>query len=492
MCLMLAAVVAPLVPLVASRAGGAVPGAVGDAVPLSATEPVRAEDRVMVLISVDGLAGFYFDDPRAEMPNIRALAAEGAKAPLMRASTPSVTWPNHTTLVTGDHPARHGVVGNNYFDREAGKQVALIQDPIFDKDQIVRVPTIYDIAKSAGLRTAALGWPATRNARTLDWTVPDTKGDILDQYTTPSLLAECLAAHLWPEVAEPAAGNPGPTTGPARDGVRPIGPPRAAMTEEMLTDIFGMILERHRPNLALLHISFVDHTEHQYGPRSPEAYAAIRAADERVGRVWAQLRRDYPGRATMFVVSDHGFSPIEHAILPNVILREAGLTDVKGLRVVGGDVRVVSAGGAALVYVLNDARRAEIVARMPALFGNVEGVASVVGPEGFAELGVADPKLDPHAPDVILFAKEGYSFGSTAAGAMTQLEKPEIKGTHGHDTRLPDLHAIFVAWGVGIRPGAVLGEISNTDVAPTIAAIMGLPMPDVDGKVLREALVNQP
>ncbi len=136
----------------------------------------RAEansDRIVVMISVDGLAAFYHEDPKAQMPNIRALADQGASASSMKASTPTVTWPNHTTLVTGDNPARHGVVGNHYFDRAAGKNVALISDPVFDKDQIVKVPTIYDLAKGAGLRTAAIRWPATRNARTLDWTLPD-------------------------------------------------------------------------------------------------------------------------------------------------------------------------------------------------------------------------------------------------------------------------------------------------------------------------------
>src|SRR5437660_4201320 len=97
---------------------------------------------IVVMISVDGLGAYYLDDPKAEMPTIRALAAEGARASMMKASTPTVTWPNHTTLVTGVTPARHGVVGNNYFDRAAGKKVALISDPVFDKDEIVKVPTI--------------------------------------------------------------------------------------------------------------------------------------------------------------------------------------------------------------------------------------------------------------------------------------------------------------------------------------------------------------
>jgi hypothetical protein len=79
-------------------------------------------DRIVVMISVDGLAGYYLDDPKAEMPTIRALAAGGARASPMKASTPTVTWPNHTTLVTGVNPARHGVLGNNYFDRKTANE----------------------------------------------------------------------------------------------------------------------------------------------------------------------------------------------------------------------------------------------------------------------------------------------------------------------------------------------------------------------------------
>src|SRR5436189_46928 len=86
--------------------------------------------RIVAMISVDGLAGYYLDDPKADMPNIRALAAEGARATSMKASTPTVTWPNHATLVTGCYPAKHGVIGNNYFDRAARKNVQLISDPV--------------------------------------------------------------------------------------------------------------------------------------------------------------------------------------------------------------------------------------------------------------------------------------------------------------------------------------------------------------------------
>lgn len=432
-----------------------------------------ATDRVVVLISVDGLAGFYLDDPQADIPNLRALAAGGARSAAMLASTPTVTWPNHTTLVTGVTPARHGVVGNNYFNRSTGKRVTLIADPVFDKDQIVKVPTIYDVAKANGLVTAALRWPATRNAKTLDWTIPDIGSPQLrEKYSTPSLWAECERTGLSVNKAKTADGEPGFTD--RMDGT--------------FTQIFNRVLREHRPQLALLHLLNVDHAQHLYGPRSPEAYAAIKGADHCVGLVWEELKRDFPERAALFVVSDHGFSPIEKIILPNVILKNEAISTQTGTKN-PGDVFALAQGGSAFIYIRNEARREALETKLRRVFADTEGVARVIGTDQFAAYGVADPRQDPHAPDLILFAELGYAFGNTAAGALPFQDKPERRGTHGHDPHLPELHATFVAWGAGIKPGVQLAEISNLDVAPTIASLLGVDFP-ADGKVLTTVLTN--
>lgn len=430
-------------------------------------------NRIVVMISVDGLAGYYLDDPKAEMPNIRALAGEGARATSMKAVTPTVTWPNHTTLVTGVAPAKHGVVGNNYFDRESGKRITLISDPVFDKDQIVKVPTIYDVAKADGLKTAAIRWPATRNAKSLDWTMPDVGTEkLLKQFSTPSLIAECENAGLALDRF-------------SKDKVREDS--REGL-DAIYTQAFNLILREHHPNLALLHIINVDHMEHLRGPQSDEAYAAIKANDELVGEVWAELKRDFPGRATLFVVSDHGFSPINRLILPNVILKNAGiLKESEAKR--NGDVYVLPQGGSAFIYMRNEEKRKELLGQVRKAFTGVEGVTKVIGVNQFKKYGVADPKVDPHAPDLILFAGLGYAFGDTAAGALPFQDKPERSGTHGHDPNIPELHATFVAWGEGIKPHSRLSEISNLDVAPTIAKVLGISFP-ADGKVLKKILVQ--
>jgi hypothetical protein len=61
---------------------------------------------------------------------------------------------------------------------------------------------------------------------------------------------------------------------------------------------------------------------------------------------------------------------------------------------------------------------------------------------------------------------------------------------HGHDENLSCMDATFIAWGSGIKPQTQLGEIQNTDVAPTIARLLKLPLNGADGKVLSAALAE--
>ena len=437
--------------------------------------PTPDKTRAVIVISVDGLAAFYSDDPRAEMPTIRTLAAAGAQASRMKACAPTVTWPNHTTLITGVLAGRHGIVGNDYFDRARRKPVIMIGDPEFDKEQIVRAPTLYDLAKARGLSTAAIRWPATRGAKALDWTLPDVFSDeLLHQYTTPSLMAECKRAGVWSESEI------------VRYGQREF----RVVSDDMCTRVFNFILRNHHPNLALLHLTHVDSVEHVKGPRTPEAYAAIKAADEQVRQVWEEAKRDYPGRLILLIVSDHGFTPVERLVLPNVPLREAGLVEVKAGKAVGGSVHVLGQGGAAFIYVLEKTNREAVIKRVEQIFSNIEGVASVAGPEELKLHGLALPRDDPHSPDLVLFAREGYCFDDSASGSAPTVPRREIRGMHGHDENLPCMYATFIAWGSGIKPHTKLGEIQNTDVAPTIARLLDLPLTAADGKVLSAALAE--
>ena len=75
-------------------------------------------DRHVIVVSLDGLAAYLVDDPKVPLPTIRRLATQGAIAQGgMTVSNPSVTWPNHTTVVTGVRPDKHGVLANGMLEQ---------------------------------------------------------------------------------------------------------------------------------------------------------------------------------------------------------------------------------------------------------------------------------------------------------------------------------------------------------------------------------------
>ena len=156
-----------------------------------------AEVRHVVLISVDGLAASYLDDPQAELPTLRKLAKLGARAEGMLTTFPSVTWPAHTSLVTGTIAAKHGVIGNSVFDRRANRELVYIGDPELEKDQAIRVPTLYDVAHAAGWKCGSVIWPCCNGAKSLQWVIPDSNKVALHaKYTTPGFVDELKQADI--------------------------------------------------------------------------------------------------------------------------------------------------------------------------------------------------------------------------------------------------------------------------------------------------------
>src|SRR5262249_28972551 len=149
-------------------------------------------------------------------------------------------------------------------------------------------------------------------------------------------------------------------------------------------------------------------------------------------------------------------------------------------KVTGGTIRYVSQGGSALLYIMDDSRRADIPTKAKEVIAELDGIEKIVTPEQYNEYRIGHHQHDPRSPDLILFAKICFHYADPLAGALRFVDEPERKGSHGHDAAIPILRASFIAWGAGIKPGVEIGEIDTSDVAPTIARIMDLPFPSAD------------
>lgn len=417
----------------------------------------------VILVSIDGLAAFYREDAMVRMPTLRALAERGVVAGRMETVFPSTTWPTHVSLVTGVRPARHGVVGNSILNRRTATREDLTGDPVYDAPDLLRVPTVYDRAHAAGLRTAAIDWPCTRNARSLGFNLPFFKDQrVFETQTAPA---------VWKELG--ALGYPLDRQGAWAEL------PKRFLKDAMVADVAAHVLHRHTPDLLLVHFLCVDSLQHLHGPRSPEARWAIEYVDALLGRLLASLPGGGLGdRTALFVVSDHGFFPVEREVRINVWLHREGLAE---------EARFVMNHGAGYLYALGAGDSAPLLGDLARALAGVEGVDVVWAASQYASLGLPTPAEHPHVGDLLLEAAPGSYFADEAMGDAV-VGPPRYRGTHGQRAHHPDNGAFFLAAGRGIVRGRVLTEITSRDVAPTIAALLGLAPAEAEGRILAEIL----
>jgi predicted AlkP superfamily pyrophosphatase or phosphodiesterase len=426
-------------------------------------------NRHVILISLDGFPAWMWRDPALPVPNLRRLAAEGASTQAMTVSNPSITWINHTTLVTGVNPRKHGVLFNGLLVRQGEDKPPKIE-PWVHKNRLVHVPTLYDVAHQAGLTTAEVDWVAIKDAETITWSFPELPNP------EGKLEKEMIAAGAL--TAEQCAWmNPGPQ--------------RKNMTwhDATWTAAAEFIIRNHRPNLLLYHLLNTDAVHHQYGPASMASFTALAYADRLVGDLVKAVEESGLRDRTTFVIStDHGFKKVTKYVYPNVALKQAGFAQAFGPTITKCDAAAMTQGGMAFIYVTDPAKRAELLPKLKDLFAGVEGIDKVIdGNEGPA-LGMPKPEENQGMGDLILFAKAGYAFNNGATGDAVTAPTVNYSGTHGYPNSDPELDGIFIASGAGIKRGVVLERMANLDVAPTIAKLMGLALPDVDGRVLEEVL----
>lgn len=420
----------------------------------------------VIMISVDGLMPEYYTAPAPlglQVPTLTRMKLDGAYAEGVEGVYPSVTYPAHTTLVTGVRPARHGVVQNRIFEAPTAPQT---KEWYFFAEAL-KSPTLWSIAKQAGLKTAAVGWPVTVKAD-IDYNVPE----IFDPLENPPTARRVLQ-HATPGLLQKAlAANPPPDT--TTDGRR--------------TAVSEYIIKEHKPNLLLIHLVDSDSAQHKYGPRSKEALAVIEREDGYIARlVEATKQAGIFEQTTFFIVSDHGFAAIDKTFAPNVTLvKEKLITlDASG-KATDWKAAAWPAGGSCAI-VLKDATDKVTAAKVKTIFNALliksnSPLHRILLPEELKKLGAI-----PEAA-LMLEAASGFSFDEALTGAEVRGGDKDYRGTHGYLPTRAEMRSALIVYGAGARVGARLALAKMVDIAPTAAALLGLGFENAEGLPLREAL----
>jgi predicted AlkP superfamily pyrophosphatase or phosphodiesterase len=383
--------------------------------------PAAAAPQRLLLLSVDGLDWRYLRDADAlglKIPNMRWLLAKSQVADGVTGVWPTITWPSHTTMITGDRPDQHGILGN----------AAGVPDPALSywSAKKIRTPTLYQCAKQAGRTSAAVNWPVTVDAA-IDWNLPEVyaerQGDssdmeTVDRFGTPGLVAEIGRA--YPSFQQQWLDDRSRT----------------------LATLY--LLTRKKPDLMLLHLAELDSESHEQGPFTVYAKALVERSDELIGDILKVLPKDY----AVALVSDHGFERIDRIANLKVMAAADGVTGA--MTVTGGLVTTADAKAA-------DWLRAQ------------SGKGDVGREVPHDELMKYAPQL---ADAAVAFEPASYvMFGNAASGAAHGTS--QNKGGHGFWPARADYRSIFLLSGAGIKPGKS-GGMEMTAMNEKLEKLLGL------------------
>jgi predicted AlkP superfamily pyrophosphatase or phosphodiesterase len=418
---------------------------------------------LLVVISVDGLRPDYVtagDSHGAKIPNLREFLTEGSYAQGVSGVVPTVTYPSHTTLMTGVCPAKHGIWANTTFD-----PLQKNYQGWYWYAEDIRVPTLWDAAAQAGRTTAAVQWPVTVGAK-ITWNIPE-----FWRAGTPED-AKLIRAVATPGLLDEAAAE----IGTYRGGID-----TSVDGDEARGKYAAWILEKKKPGLLILHLTALDHVQHETAPFSAESIGVLERTDAVIGRVRAAAERLAPGRTLFAVVSDHGFVKYDQQVNLFSAFREAKLFIVNEKGNITDWQAVPWETGGSAAIVLKDPRNEETLAKTRELLAKLcadpaNGIDRVLEADELHKLG--------GYPNASFFVslKPGWRAGSAMTAPVVTKVKPG--GTHGELPDLSDLRAAFFLAGPGVPAGNNLGVIDMRDVAPTLAKKAGLLLPSAEGKAL--------
>lgn len=422
----------------------------------------KADQRLskyVVLISVDGLRPEFYLDKSWPTPNLQFMKENGVYADGVRGVFPTVTYPSHTTMITGAMPGRHGIFYNTIFSDSGSTNTW------YREEKFIQTETLWDAVRKAGLTSACISWPVSVGAP-IDYNVPEAW--VSDKNGTESINPHVTPAGLFEEIQLNATGK----LDYSKMNLNNLS------IDENLSRIAAYLLKTYKPNFTTLHIVCVDHAEHSVGRHGEDVNKALASADHAVSNVLEAIQAaGIADSTTVIVTGDHGFVDINTNLSPNVLLVKNGLLPAGNNRD-GWKAMFHASGGSAFLH-LKDKKDTKTLAKVQAIIdslpASVKKLYRVVDRKEMDKIGA-----DPNAV-LALAAIEGVSIGGATTGDLVRAGRG---GTHGFFPDFQHIETGFIAYGAGINNGAVVPKMGLEDIAPVISRLLNLSFNAPDGVLL--------
>lgn len=404
----------------------------------------------LFVMSVDALFTDDLADVR-HLPGFAEILRDAAVYHDVYCVYPTLTYVCHATIMSGCWPERHGVPHNQRLD------------PAFRNAEWywdygdLKVETVFDYAKQAGLSTASVGWPVTAGAPCIDYNIPEI------WTVDPKVSLD--------EVYE--RGCSAPALEPYREHGHLLDNNRHPQLDEFDVTCFEQIIHEHRPDVMFMHQAMLDHARHLHGVHAPQVQDALRLHDGWIQRIIAALKAEGMFEDTYFVIlGDHGHLQVDFKLSPNVLLAKAGLLSLNNEGAITDWRAYVQSAGISAQLFLRDqdalpaARAALQPLRSQGLVTDVfthEQARTLFHTEGGFTL--------------MMEAAPNYAFSDDTAGALvTAADSSDYTyavSTHGHLPYRGEMPCFIVA-GPGVSAGHYAGA-RLVDEAPTLMDLAGIP-----------------
>ena len=425
------------------------------------------EKKRLLLISADAMV---FEDLKyqEELPQIRRLLENGSRVNRAKSIYPTLTYPCHTTMISGCFPCRHGVVNNEEF--LPGETCG----PWNWYHSSVKVRDLFDACKEAGYTTGAVGWPVTGSHPSVDYLVDEIwPQGITDVKEAVAAYRELLlGAGTSEEILETCVN------GMEEMRVRRRQPETAWFN----TKVCCNIIRRYRPEFMALHIGNIDHYRHKNGVFGEHIREGMIETDEMLLALTEALKEAGVFEETDIVLTaDHGQLDIDRKAAPNVLLRESGLIRTgEGGTVTGWDAWCHAAGTSAQIY-LRDPEDEKLKKRVRDLF--LTAIQS--GDCGFERIYEGKELSEQHLAGGISFVLEtdGHTGFTSEWDGEYLRTLSRTAGSHGYHPEKGPRPAMLCC-GPSFQKGVVIENAGIADGTPTWARLLQVSMPGTDGHAL--------
>ena len=414
---------------------------------------VKAQEvKHVILVSIDGLRPDFYTQAKWPTPNLKMLANQGVMAKEVRTLFPSVTYPSHTTLVTGVFPEKHGIYYNTTID-DKGQPDGWV----YDYNQI-KAKTIWEAAKERKLTTASVSWPITINNPFIDYNLPE-----IWSFDNPADRRTATAKYANPKgLFEEATSQ---STGKLDIDEYNLSSLRM---DQNLGRMTTYIMETYKPNLLTLHLPNTDGAQHRTGREGIEVERAIANADQVVGQIYdAVVRAGLLENTAIIITGDHGFVTTHTSISANLWLKENGLAD---------KAFFFSTGGSAFLHLKDNNPKTlkevrQVLDDLPLSERNMFRIIE----ESQLRTMQSDPRVK-----LALSAHQGFSFDNETQG---ELLKNKTGGKHGYYPDFYNIYTGFIGYGAGFKKGIRIDRLQLEDIAPLIAKLLDLELVEPSGMV---------